>query len=188
MTMKRRASIALALGGTVLAAALAWACSDPVHDARVSALGGEKGGVPAGPNHRGGQPCLTCHGGDGPSSLELSVAGTVFQTAAPDSPPLAGVTVTVFDATQLADGGAPRTVTTNAAGNFYFPRSSWSPAYPLHDISVSLPGVDTPTLMHTNVGRDGSCATCHFDPKGNNSHGHIYFVLEAADLPGAVAP
>ncbi len=183
--MSRRATLALALGGTCLAAALAWACGDPVHDARVTALGDEKASVPTGPTHRGGQPCLTCHGGSGPADVELSVAGTVYQTAAPDSPPLAGATVTVYDATQLADGGAPHTAVTNAAGNFFFPRSEWSPFYPLHDISVSLPGVDTPTMMHTNVGRDGSCSTCHFDPKGPDSHGHVYFVLEAADLPGA---
>jgi hypothetical protein len=189
--MKRRAScVALALGGTCLSAALAWACNDPVHDARVSALGDEKPGVPAGPNHRPGQPCLTCHGGDGPSKVELSVAGTIFQTAAADSPPLAGATVTIFDATQLADAGdgisrPPQVVGTNAAGNFYIPRSSWSPFFPLHDISVSFAG-GAPTMMHTNVGRDGSCGTCHFDPKGADSHGHVYLVLEAADFPGAM--
>ena len=141
--------------------------------------------MPTGPTHRPGQPCLTCHGGNGPSSLELSVAGTVYQSAAPDSPPLAGAAVTIFDATQLADGGAPQTVTTNAAGNFYIPRSSWTPFFPLHDISVAYPGVAAPTTMHTNVGRDGSCGTCHFDPKGNDSHGHVYFVLDPADFPGA---
>jgi hypothetical protein len=183
--MKRRAPFVLALGGTCVAAALAWACSDPVHDARVAALGDENPGVPTGPNHRPGQPCLTCHGGNGPSSLELSVAGTIFQSAAPDSPPLAGGTVTIFDAIQLADGGVPQIAATNAAGNFYIPRSSWTPFFPLHDISVTFPGAPAPTMMHTNVGRDGSCGTCHFDPKGTDSHGHVYFVLEAADFPGA---
>jgi hypothetical protein len=183
--VKRRTCFGLALAGTCMVGLFSWACGDPVHDARVSALGGERGGVPAGPEHRGGQPCLTCHGGDGPASAELSVAGTIFQTAAPDSPPLAGATVSIFDATQDADGGgAPRTTVTNAAGNFYFPRSSWSPAYPLHDISISFSGATT--TMHTNVGREGSCATCHFDPKGNDSHGHVYLVLEPADLPGAM--
>ncbi len=185
--MNRRGCVALALGGTCLAAALAWACGDPVHDARVTALGGEKAGVPTGPEHRAGQPCLTCHGGNGPSSLELSVAGTIYQSAALDSPPLAGATVTIFDATELADGGAPHTVTTNPAGNFYIPRSSWSPFYPLHDISVSASGAAAPTTMHTDVGRDGSCATCHFDPKGSASHGHVYFVLDPADFPAAGA-
>ncbi len=163
-----------------------WSCGDPVHDTRVDALGGEKSGVPTGPTHRSGQPCLTCHGGQGPADLELSVAGTIYQTAAPDSPPLEGATVTVFDATQLADGGAPRTAVTNAAGNFSFRRTEWAPVYPLHDISVTFPGVAAPTTMHTTVGRDGSCASCHVDPKGPATHGHVYLVLEPADLPGAM--
>ena len=168
----------------MLAAALAWSCNDPVHDAQVDALGPESAGVSPGPTHRPGKPCLTCHGGQGPAELELGVAGTIYKTAAPDSPPLAGATVTIYDATQQPDGGAPHTVVTNAAGNFYFPRTAWAPFFPLHDIAVSYPGVETPTLMHTNVGRDGSCASCHFDPKGANTHGHVYFVLEAADFPG----
>lgn len=169
--------------GSAVAAALAWSCSDPVPDSRAASLGDEHTGVSPGPTHRPGQPCLACHGGDGPASTELSVAGTIFQTAAPGSLPLEGATVTIFDATQLADGGAPRTAVTNKAGNFFVRRTEWSPKYPLHDISVSFTGVATP--MHTNVGRDGSCGTCHFDPKGPNTHGHVYLVLEPADLPGA---
>jgi hypothetical protein len=168
----------------VLAAALAWSCGDPVHNAQVDALGPEAAGVPEGPTHRPGKPCLTCHGGQGPADAEFSVAGTIYQTAAPDSPPAVGATVRVFDATQQLDG-TPRTFTTNAAGNFYVRKSEWAPFFPLHDIAVSYPGIDTPTIMHTNVGRDGSCGSCHFDPKGANTHGHVYVVLEAADLPGA---
>ena len=173
------------LAGTAVAAALAWSCGDPVHDTRSDSLGDERTGVSPGPKHRPGQPCLACHGGDGPASAELSVAGTIFQTAAPGSPPLEGATVTIFDATQLADGGAPRSTFTNAAGNFFFRKAEWSPTYPLHDISVNFTGLPSPIVMHTTVGRDGSCATCHFDPKGSNSHGHVYLVLEPGDLPGA---
>ena len=176
----------LVLAGSCVAAAAVWACNDPVHDARVSALGDENPAVPPGPNHRPGQPCLTCHGGNGPADVELAVAGTIYQSAAPDSPPLAGAVVTIYDATQLADGGAPQTAGTNAAGNFYIPRAQWTPFFPLHDISVTLPGTDAPTMMHTNVGRDGSCGSCHFDPKSNDSHGHVYFVLEPGDFPGAM--
>ncbi len=176
---------ALVVGGGALAAVLAWSCGDPVHDTRVDSLGSEQSGVSPGAMHRPGQPCLTCHGGDGPANTELGVAGTIFQNASPGSPPLQGATVTVFDATQLADGGAPHTITTNAAGNFFFRRSDWSPVYPLHDIAVSFPGVASPTVMHTNVGRDGSCASCHFDPRGSASRGHVYLVLDPADFPGA---
>ena len=164
------------------------ACVDPVHDAQIEALGGETTGISPGPLHRPGQRCLTCHGGQGPADLELAVAGTVYQTRAVDSPPLAGGTVAIYDATQLPDGGAPRTAVTNAAGNFYIPASSWSPVYPLHDISVTIAGLAQPTPMHTNVGRDGSCATCHFLPEGRASHGHVYLVADPADLPGGGAP
>ena len=183
--MSARAALKAAMvAGAGLAAALAWACGDPVHDTRVDSLGGEQGS--AGPTPRPGQPCLACHGGDGPAGAELAIAGTIFQSAAPSSPPVVGATVTVFDATQVADGGAPHSATTNGAGNFYFRKSDWSPVYPLHDISVSFPGIASPTLMGTTVGRDGSCATCHFDPKGAASHGHVYLVFDPADFPGAM--
>jgi hypothetical protein len=168
---------------TGAAAGAVWSCGDPVHDAQVAALGDEQPGVPMGPTHRAGQPCLTCHGGSGPASLELSVAGTIYQAATDVTPPLSGAAVTVFDATELADGGTPHATMTNTAGNFYFARTDFSPAYALHDISVSFNGAVA--TMQGNVGRDGSCATCHFDPKRNDSHGHIYLVLDPADLPGA---
>lgn len=171
--------------GVAAMAALVWACSDPLQSARVAALGDEHAGVSPGPTHRPGQPCLTCHGGSGPADVDFSVAGTIYQTAAVDSPPLAGATVTIFDATQLADGGTPHTAITNAVGNFYIRADAWSPSFPLHDVAVSGAGIDTPTIMHTVVGRDGSCATCHFDPRGSGSHGHVYLVVDPADLPGA---
>jgi hypothetical protein len=188
--MKRRVilpSLAarLAIFATAVAAVLAWSCGDPVHDARVDALGPETNGGP-GPTHRPGQPCLACHDDQGPGKPELSVAGTIYQSAAAGSPPLAGAIVTVYDATQDADGGAPHTFGTNSAGNFYVPASEWTPVFPLHDISITLPNGTAPTTMHTVVGRDGSCATCHFDPKGTNSHGHIYLVVDPADLTGAM--
>ena len=182
--MKVRFGVGLVAAAT-LSAALLWACSDPLHDARVASLGDEAAGVAPGPGHRPGQPCLTCHGGIGPADVDFGVAGTIYQTAAEGSPPLAGATVTMFDATQLADGGAPHTATTNAAGNFFIRNDEWSPTFPLHDIAVVAPGMDTPTIMHTVAGRDGSCATCHFDPRGRDSHGHVYLVVDPADLPGA---
>jgi hypothetical protein len=175
----------VAIVATAVVAVFAWSCGDPVHNARVDALGPESGGGP-GPTHRPGQPCLACHNDQGPASTELSVAGTLYQSAAPGSPPLAGATVTIYDATQNADGGTPHTFTTNAAGNFYAPKSSWAPFFPLHDISIATAALPAPTIMHTVVGRDGSCASCHFDPKGPDSHGHIYLVLDPADLPGAM--
>ena len=179
------ARVSIAAAAIAAVAFFAWSCGDPVHNARVDALGPESSGG-TGPTHRPGQPCLTCHSDQGPSSTEFAVAGTLYQSAAAGSPPLVGATVTIYDATQNADGGAPHTFTTNAAGNFYAPKSDWTPFFPLHDISVSSPLLPAPTTMHTVVGRDGSCATCHFDPKGQGSHGHIYLVLDPADLPGAM--
>ena len=184
--MSRRLLSCLAVASIACAAVFAWSCNDPVHDAQVDALGPEAAGVPAGPKHRPGKPCLACHGGQGPADLELTVAGTIYETAQPDSQPLVNATVTIFDGTQNADAGAvPHTFTTNGAGNFYATRTEWSPVYPLHDISVKAANLDAPTLMHTTIGREGSCASCHFDPRGNDSHGHVYLVLEPADLPGA---
>lgn len=75
---------------------LAAAC-DPVRSDAVAALGGEAPGVPHGPTHRPGQPCLLGHS-------NFAVAGTVF----------------------------------------------------------------------TDVGRNGACASCHFDPAGRDSPGHVF--------------
>lgn len=162
-------------------------CNDPEHQARVDALGGEASGVSPGPTHRPGQPCLTCHGGQGPADVEFAVAGTVFQTAERGSPPLAAGTVILFDSADMQ-----KQVTTNEAGNFYLKTSDWSPSFPLHDITLDYAGIVPPRpKMHTRVGRDGSCATCHFDPAqpdqlaSRETPGHVYLVLEAADLPGA---
>ncbi len=162
-------------------------CNDPVHDAEVTALGPEVGGVPPGPLHRPGQPCLTCHGGDGPAQSAFSVAGTVFKTAdARDA--IAGVVVTVLDSRASPVGGVRQQATTNAAGNFFIGNANFTPVFPLHDIRLDFPNLSAAQMMHTRVGRDGSCGTCHFDAPGSSSAhdtpGHVYLVLEAGDLPG----
>jgi len=61
------------------------ACSDPVTDGNINALGGELPNVPVGEYHRAGQPCVDCHSPSGPASgSPFSVAGTVF--AQPSNP------------------------------------------------------------------------------------------------------
>ncbi|HEY8075053.1 MAG TPA: hypothetical protein VIF62_13110 [Labilithrix sp.] len=168
------------------------ACSDPEHDTQVDALGPEPSSPGPGPTHRPGQPCLTCHGGDGPAKAQFAVAGTIFQTADRGASPLSGGNVILYDSTtDNTDDQTPHTSGTNAAGNFYFDAASWSPIFPLHDITLDYPGISPPRpKMHTRVGRDGSCATCHFDPPdpsalaAPNTPGHVYLVLEAGDLPG----
>ena len=64
--------------GLTLLATLAACDTDPVHSSAVDALGPEVAGVPKGPYHRAGQPCVTCHGGEGPASQQFVMAGTVF--------------------------------------------------------------------------------------------------------------
>jgi hypothetical protein len=144
---------------------------DPVHDNGVTALGPEDPAVPAGPTHRPGQPCLVCHGGSGPASTQFSVGGTVYND--PGKVPASGATVTLIDATP--DAGSV-SATTNSAGNFWVPQSQWAPTFPVHVLGVGY-GSDTYT-MTTHIGRDGSCARCHYDLPGGGAGGaavgHIY--------------
>jgi hypothetical protein len=147
--MERRSSSTLLV---VLAAALHASCIDPTHDQAVDALGPEVAGVPRGPTHRAGQPCLTCHGGSGPGAPEMAVGGTIY-AARGGTTPLEGVRVTLTDAK-----GAQRTTSSNVVGNFYVFKSAWEPEFPL---SVALSYGDERLEMKTPIGRDGACASCH---------------------------
>ncbi|MGH7438805.1 MAG: hypothetical protein ACRENE_24220 [Polyangiaceae bacterium] len=149
-----------------LGATIGTGCNDATHDMQVAALGGEDPGVPQGPLHRPGQPCLVCHGGQGPASSQFSTGGTVY-TNNTSTTPASGVTVTVEDI-----NGSVGTTPSNAAGNFYIPSGTWSPTYPTLP-SVTAPG-SVPQAMTSHVGRDGSCAHCHSDPASPTSAGHIY--------------
>lgn len=140
-----------ALGGT--------SCMDPVHSDAVDALGPEAPGVRRGPQHRPGQPCTVCHGGDGPGSPEFIVAGTVFAQRGSTSP-ASGVTVTIKDAT-----GAELTRETNGAGNFYVLASQHDLVFPLQ---VTIAAAQN--QMTSRIGRSGSCATCH---QGNGDSHHV---------------
>lgn len=150
---------------------------DPVHADAVAALGPETFGLPKGPTHRPGQPCLTCHGGQGPGKPELSVAGTVYKTQ-PDLSWLEGATVTLTDAR-----GDVRMLTTNETGNCLVRRNEWTPVYPMK-VTVAFAGVSIDMVTH--VGRSGSCADCHTDPAGPASAGHVYLVSDPADFPGGL--
>ena len=83
--------------GLFLCTMLFAACFDPVHDDAVEALGPEKRGVRPGPNHRPGQPCLTCHGDQGPAEPEFALAGTIY-LARGVLEPVSGVSVHLTDA------------------------------------------------------------------------------------------
>lgn len=159
-----------------LAAALAQSACDPVRSDQISALGGETNGVGPGPTHRPGQPCLLCHDGKLGNPVEFAVAGTVFRFAS-DRQPVSGATVTLRGA-----DGSTFEASTNAAGNFYVLAQEWTPAYPMR---VSIAGEGRSVDMKTHIGRDGSCAGCHFDPAGPDSYGHVSLVDPFAD---AAAP
>ncbi|AKV02281.1 hypothetical protein AKJ09_08944 [Labilithrix luteola] len=140
-----------AIVAIVLGVALA-SCDDPVHSDAVDALGPEVAGIPRGPRHRAGQPCLTCHGGDGPGSPDFSFGGTVFLVRG-GTQGVPGVTVLLKDAR-----GATIARSTNEVGNFYIQKSEWSPVFPVF-ATISYAGEERP--MATRIGGSGSCATCH---------------------------
>ena len=148
---------------------------DPVHADAVAALGPEVFGLPKGPTHRPGQPCLTCHSGQGPGKSEFSVAGTVYKTK-PSTEWLEGATVSLTDAE-----GTIRQLTTNQTGNCLIKKSEWTPVYPMR-VKVSFGGVSIDMLTH--VGRAGACADCHTDPARAASAGHVYLVADPANFPG----
>ena len=149
------------------------ACRDPVREMAMAALGGEASGVPPGPLHRPGQPCLVCH--DGGEASVFSVAGTVYARA-DGAVPLNKVTVELVD----SDGHAAKP-STNCAGNFFLRPDELLPHYPLWvTLAVGTQKID----MESPIYREGSCAPCHTDPKGRASAGHVYFLLdENPDLP-----
>jgi hypothetical protein len=152
--------------------ALVLAACDPVNEDAIAGLGGEAPGVRQGPLHRPGQPCLLCHDGQVGDPPAFSVAGTLFETPGA----LVGADLATVSLTDSADGGYR--ATTNTAGNFYVTPGEWTPTFPITIISV----VDTAGVkatMHSEVGRDGACASCHVDPAGPASPGHVS--MSAAD-------
>ena len=148
------------------------ACADPVNDAIVASLGPEDPSVPKGELHRPGQPCLACHG-------NFSIGGTIYNEDRVT--PFSGATVTLIDAV-----GSQTVATTNSAGNFYVRKSEWTPTFPIgaymasdgtNVIGVTVTGTDPNNVaqMVTHIGRDGSCASCHFGAAASTtSPGPIY--------------
>lgn len=128
-----------------------------------AALGPEAPGVPHGPTHRPGQPCLVCH-------TDFSVAGTVYQK--PDgATPADEVTVYLRDA-----AGAEATVVTNCVGNFYIKTNQFDPVFPLQASLIRNDRDPRSTSMASKIGRDGSCAGCHTKPASSNSPGVVYYL------------
>jgi hypothetical protein len=155
--------------------ALAPGCgTDPTLGAVIDRLGPEQRGVPQGPEHRPGQPCVTCHHGSGPGEPEFSLAGTLYVDR-DRALPLEGASIELIDAREQR-----RTATSNCAGNFYIEADDWQPQYPVW-VEVRFGAISI--AMETAIQREGACATCHSDPPGPGSAGHVYLSEEPLDLP-----
>jgi hypothetical protein len=144
--------------------AFALGCSDPLHDAAVDALGPEDPAVPEGPLHRPGQPCLVCHGGEGPAEKEFAVAGTVY--AGPNDPtPVPGAIVEVIG-NNLRSG----TASANCAGNFFIAVDDFTLVLPA---TTTVAGAASKPML-TLLNRTGSCNDCHRGDPGPDSPGRVW--------------
>lgn len=174
----------------VLCGSLA-ACADPVRSKDIDDLGGETPGIPPGPLHRAGQPCLICHDGNGPGEAVFSFGGTVYETQMPPDPnhrrPASDVIVELIDANKVMHQAA-----TNCSGNFFVMKSDYAPVFPvwvrLH--YGALPdGMPLPPVeMNSPVYRDGSCAKCHADPAGVDSTGPVFLSPSPINVPNKGCP
>jgi hypothetical protein len=164
-----RLRTSVALDRTVLVATLLAAvmgCGDPVSDRSIDALGPEVAGVPKGPFHRPGQPCVLCHS-DAGSAPPFSLAGTVYIDA-DTLTPIDGVRVNLVDSL-----GETFSTTTNCAGNFFVRPGEYALNGP---VWVSMRRDEVLREMDTAIYRDGSCAGCHYDPLGPAAAGHVFMI------------
>jgi hypothetical protein len=178
-----RRSLSLPLSVLLPLVAVVAACdTDPVHTDAVNALGPEVAGIPQGEYHRAGQPCVLCHGPEGPAKTQFSVGGTVFFGPAQTEPPIGVGNVTVL----LEDDSQSQfQVTTNCVGNFYIKPGDW-PGHPEYPMLVTIQGQPEGTnlqiSMQSHIGRDGSCGDCHQAPPPTyNSPGFVH--LSTSDDP-----
>lgn len=152
-------------------------CDDPVNERAIEDLGEEAAGVPVGPLHRPGQPCLVCH--DGREATALSVAGTIYRL--PDSAqPVAGARVHLIDASSVRYLAA-----TNCAGNFFVRPGDFTPVYPMW-VRVELG--DWLQEMESPVNGNGSCAGCHASEPGPSSAGRVHVLPFEAEIPEVDCP
>jgi hypothetical protein len=162
-------------------------CGDPVLDARISALGGEKHGIHPGPYHRPGEPCTYCHSDYGPGPT-FTLAGTIFAVPAKgpkDEPnPVENATITITDTT-----GVSKIAHTNCVGNFFFRQGEYDPQFPLHVVvEANVPGIgNAREVMGTRVDRATSCAECHLKNQSETSPGWVWVYQNPLD-PNAKDP
>jgi hypothetical protein len=171
MVIGARTRLAVLAAGS----ATALGCGDPVHDALVASLGPENPNVPPGPLHRPGQPCLACHGGEGPASLQFSVGGTVYAVRGQPEPAV-GPCVQIED----IQGQYWTSAATNTVGNFFVAEADFAPVFPIRMALASCDSGFILQQMQTSAARDGSCADCHSNPTGPTSAGPVYLAVGGA--------
>ena len=171
--------IPLLLGASIVVAAVASSCADPVHDALVSSLGPENPSIPQGEYHRAGQPCTACHGPEGPAKTQFSLAGTIFWSGGAD--PNAGSVIGANGATvSVVDSlGTQTQIQTNCVGNFFVEQGNQGFAFPILAAVFAGPDNQYTARMVTQIGRASSCADCHTDPINYASPGHVYLTANA---------
>src|SRR5262245_45902070 len=120
---------------SVILSALLAGCGNPTVDDEIAALGEEKEGVPPSQYHRPGQPCVLCHGPYEGADPEMSLAGTIYATAA-EPVAIEGARVLVTDSV-----GMKVEKSTNCAGNFFWTAEEYAPSFPLKvEIVCPAPG------------------------------------------------
>lgn len=138
-------------------------CVDPLREKTLADLGPEVSGVPVGPLHRAGQPCLVCH--DGTISTPFAIGGTIYLEEDGARPAVSALI-------DLADGlGNQYRVATNCAGNFFVRPGDFDPAWPLW---VRIEHEGWAQEMESPVNENGSCASCHAPTKSAKSPGPVY--------------
>ncbi len=167
MMRPRRTAATLVVWALSLLPCASCGAFDPVHQSQVDALGPETGGIPTGPYHRAGQQCTVCHGPEGPAHPEFVLAGTVFDSR----DRTVGVDQAELLMVDSLGSSPPTNILTNCVGNFYVTADTWNPAFP---IRVAIASKTSTSQMIGHIGRAGSCATCHTDPKGLDSAGHVF--------------
>jgi hypothetical protein len=151
---------------------------DPVLSDAINALGGEAPGVRKGPLHRPGQPCTLCHDGAIGDPQAFSIAGTIYNLPS-DTTGLNLATVSMTDSAMVT-----YQATTNAAGNFYITPDEWSPLFPITSVVVTSPNpIVFPVQMQSEMGRNGSCATCHVNPVSTSSAGQVVMTTDDGGTP-----
>ena len=169
--------------GLVVAALGAVACINPVHQDEVAALGGEVNNETPGEDHRPGQPCLVCHGGQGPGP-DFAIAGTVYRTRgvggereAALARPRDGsesVTVVLTDAARTEHRNVA-----NGVGNFFVRSNDWAPVYPVRvRLEYRGSGKTADKEMVSFIGRNGGCASCHHGKDNEPSHMPPVFMFD----------